>query len=509
MPDKRIAPSAHLRQALSEFLTQGIEQEESPTSALLGLAARLVLQEALEVEQRDALGRERYQRGSEGRYRNGYRPGHVEGAEGRVKVEVPQVRGIAGYSSTLMGFLEDHSEVLQRLAIEMYARGLSTRDIEAAFTDATGRCLVSRSAVSEMTDTLWEEYEAFCQRDLGQFEVIYLFVDGVYESLRRQSLPRARRGGGPKEALLCAWGILADGRRVPLHLALGNRESYEGWLEFLRDLVARGLAPPLAMTSDGAPGMLRALDEVFPLSVRIRCWMHKMQNVLGKLPEAARARVKAELQAVRDYLFCPEAIAAAIAAARETVKRHAPKAKGRTGKQAASDRRAQVEREIENVLAAVRAGGNDGAAALLRGELDRLTAERDRLAQQQDNLGDNGLEKALKSALAALPAVVEEHLGHGDLAELTDPGRVAQARALLSELVSSITVLPDQANGGYTCTVTGDLSGVLRLAGDKRAMVSSDGSPGGLLSVLQSLDPPPVQVELTGRRGTAVAVGAA
>ena len=300
MPKQRIAPSAHLRQALSEFLTQGIEQEESPTSALLGLAARVVLQEALEGEQRDALGRERYQRGSEGRYRNGYRPGHVEGAEGRIKVEVPQVRGIAGYSSTLMGFLEDHSEVLQRLATEMYARGLSTRDIEAAFTDATGRCLLSRSAVSELTDVLWEEYEAFCQRDLSALEVIYLFVDGIYESLRRQSLPRARRGGGPKEALLCAWGILADGRRVPLHLALGNRESHEGWLEFLRGMVARGLKPPLTMTSDGAPGMLRALEEAFPQSVRIRCWMHKMQNVLGKLPEAARNEVKNWLAAVRD-----------------------------------------------------------------------------------------------------------------------------------------------------------------------------------------------------------------
>jgi len=292
MPNQRIAPSAHLRQALHEFLTQGIEQEESPTSALLGLAARVVLQEALESEQRDALGRERYQRGSEGRYRNGYRPGYVEGAEGRIKVEVPQVRGIAGYSSTLMGFLADHSEVLQRLATEMYARGLSTRDIEAAFTDATGRCLLSRTAVSELTDTLWQEYEAFCQRDLSELEVIYLFVDGIYESLRRQ--------GGPKEALLCAWGILADGRRVPLHLALGNRESYEGWLEFLRGMVARGLPVPLTMTSDGAPGMLRALDEIFPRSVRIRCWMHKMQNVLGKLPEAARAEVKTQLQAVRD-----------------------------------------------------------------------------------------------------------------------------------------------------------------------------------------------------------------
>jgi transposase-like protein len=54
------------------------------------------------------------------------------------------------------------------------------------------------------------------------------------------------------------------------------------------------------MTSDGAPGMLRALEEVFPQSVRIRCWMHKMQNVLGKLPEAARSEVKKWLAAVRD-----------------------------------------------------------------------------------------------------------------------------------------------------------------------------------------------------------------
>jgi putative transposase len=292
MPDKRIAPSAHLRQALHEFLEHGIEQEQAPTSALLGLAARVVLQEALESEQRDALGRERYERGSGGRYRNGYRPGQVEGAEGRIKVEVPQVRGVAGYRSALMDLLCGHSEVLERLATEMYARGLSTRDIEDAFTDATGRCLLSRSAVSEVTDVLWEEYEAFCQRDLSELEVIYLFVDGVYESLRRM--------GGPKEALLCAWGILADGRRVPLHLALGNRESYENWLEFLRDMVRRGLRPPLTMSSDGAPGMLRALEEVFPLSVRIRCWMHKMQNVLSKLPEAAREEIKAQLQAVRD-----------------------------------------------------------------------------------------------------------------------------------------------------------------------------------------------------------------
>jgi hypothetical protein len=117
---------------------------------------------------------------------------------------------------------------------------------------------------------------------------------------------------------------------------------------------------------------------------------------------------------------------------------------------------------------------------LLRKELDWLRAERDQMAQQQADLEGDAIGKALEQALAALPAVVAQHLGHGDLSELTDPGRMVQARALLSELVSSITVLPDEAKGGYTCTVTGDVSGVLRLAGDKWAMVSGAGSPGGL-----------------------------
>jgi len=191
-----------------------------------------------------------------------------------------------------MAFLCDHSEVLERLVAEMYARGLSTRDVEDAFTDATGHCLLSRTAVSEITDRLWEDYQAFCQRDLSGFEMIYLFVDAVYESLREQ--------GGPKEAVLCAWGICENGRRVLLHLALGNKESHADWLDFLRDMVARGLPVPLTMTSDGAPGLLRALGEVFPQSLRIRCWRHKMENVLTKLPESAKQEVKAWLVAVRD-----------------------------------------------------------------------------------------------------------------------------------------------------------------------------------------------------------------
>jgi transposase-like protein len=70
------------------------------------------------------------------------------------------------------------------LAVELYARGLSTRDIEEAFTDERGKRLLSRAAVSEITERLWAEYEGFCKRDLSEYAIVYLFVDGIAERLR-------------------------------------------------------------------------------------------------------------------------------------------------------------------------------------------------------------------------------------------------------------------------------------------------------------------------------------
>jgi transposase-like protein len=84
----------------------------------------------------------------------------VRTAEGAIEVAVPQVRGAGEpFRSSLMSFLDGNSEVLERLVTEMYARGLSTRDVEDAFRDATGDMLLSKSAVSEITDRLWEDYQ--------------------------------------------------------------------------------------------------------------------------------------------------------------------------------------------------------------------------------------------------------------------------------------------------------------------------------------------------------------
>jgi transposase-like protein len=158
----------------------------------------------------------------------------------------------------------------------MYARGLSTRDIEALFADDTGRSLLSRTAVSEITERLWAEYEAFASRDLAEFEVVYLFVDGIAERLHL---------GQPREAVLAGWGITADGRKVLLHLAPGTKEDTASCREFFHDMRRRGLSDPLLVVSDGAPGLIRAIEECFPRALRQRCLAHKMRNLQSKLPE--------------------------------------------------------------------------------------------------------------------------------------------------------------------------------------------------------------------------------
>jgi putative transposase len=290
----RIPPSQKIGNKFERLMNGGLEGEEDVTSLVVRLGIERVVQEMVEQEVTDYLERGHYERRrpeQEHRgYRNGYEPGRVRTAEGEIVVQVPQVRDAPEtYRSQLMVFLRGNSDVLERLAVEMYARGLSTRDIEDALEEATGDRLLSRTAVSQITEVLWDEYEAFAERDLSDFAVEYLFLDAVYESLRQQ--------GGGKEGILSAWAICGDGRKVMLHLALGNKESYPNWLEFLWDLVRRGLQTPVLVTTDGAPGLIRAVGEVFPNSLRQRCLAHKTRNVTDKLPDAVRPEIKTTIRA--------------------------------------------------------------------------------------------------------------------------------------------------------------------------------------------------------------------
>src|SRR4051812_26821520 len=259
---------------------------------------KLMVEQLLKAEVSDALGRDKGERRESGQagYRNGYKGRTLRTGEGVIELDVPQVRGLGEpYRSAIWQGLGRRSVSLEKLATEMYARGLSTRDIEdllKELSDDGETVLLSKSAVSEVTEVLWQEYEAFTKRDLSALDVVYLFADAVHESLRQQA--------NCSQAVLVTWGILRDGSKVLLHMSLGNRESADGWLEHLRSLVSRGLLAPLTVTSDGAPGLIKAVEAMWPEAERIRCWVHKMRNVLDKVPDDQREAVKRLLFDVRD-----------------------------------------------------------------------------------------------------------------------------------------------------------------------------------------------------------------
>ncbi len=161
--------------------------------------------------------------------------------------------------------------------------------------------------MSEITERLWAEYEAFASRDLSESEVVYLFVDGIAERLHL---------GQPREAVLAAWGILADGKKALLHLAPGTKEDTASCREFFQDLRRRGLPDPLLVVSDGAPGVIRAIEECFPRALRQRCLAHKMRNLQSKVPDDVwpefHARARACYQAASPALarvLCEDIVA--------------------------------------------------------------------------------------------------------------------------------------------------------------------------------------------------------
>ena len=293
---KKISKGEQMEQTFNEFLQKGIGESADPTGTFMRLSMQKALQSALEEERTDCLERGYYKHREEtsalGR-RSGYKPGRFRSAEGAVAVWKPQVRDTEEpFQSRVLEHFTKNTGALLRLVIEGYARGLSQRDVEDEFRDEKGNLLLSRNGVSRMTEELWRGYEAFKQRDLSGYELVYLFMDAVYESMRERA--------GLKEGILCAWGILRNGKKVMLHLALGNKESYECCIDFIRHMTKRGLKVPLTMTTDGAPGLIKAVRAAFPKSLPIRCWFHGMRNILGKVPEDAHWEVKSHLLAVRD-----------------------------------------------------------------------------------------------------------------------------------------------------------------------------------------------------------------
>jgi transposase-like protein len=284
-----------IEEQIDELLAVGVgDNPRESLSELARLGARLIIQRAVEDEFDAWLGRARYERrpahqrglrNYDSGLRNGFRPRKVQTLEGELRVEIPQVREAAEpFVSKLFPCSTKvlRTEPLRAMVIGAFVRGLSMRDIESLCQKA-GLGTLSKTTASRICTELRERFEQFKRRDLYDVQVAALFLDAVFLSVRPD---------GPKEGVLVGWGFTEEGERVLLSVMLGMRESHEDWLALGRDLIARGLGAPLLVVADGAPGLIKAIEQCWPASDRQHCCVHRVRNLLAKLPERERERVR-------------------------------------------------------------------------------------------------------------------------------------------------------------------------------------------------------------------------
>ena len=285
----RVSPTERIHGHIDELFASGRPLPEI-LEEVARLGAQLLMQAALEAEITGFLGRDRYQRAAacadvRSGSRNGYREVTVKTTAGPVHLARPKLRGTSeAFASRLFGAHVTKTNALETLVIASFVRGLSVRDVEAALAEALGdQAAISKSTVSSVCGQIKEEYQAWARRRLDEVTLDYLFLDASFFRMHP---------GSPAEPVLAAWGITTSGKPAFIGLAPGSGESADAWGDFLADLKERGLPSPLLVISDGAPGLIAAIEQAFPKALRQRCLIHRARNVLAKVPAGMQAEVK-------------------------------------------------------------------------------------------------------------------------------------------------------------------------------------------------------------------------
>jgi transposase-like protein len=274
-----------------------IEQESTGArdalTEMLRNKSRELIAEALEAEIEELIEKFRGEKtvGGEARVvRNGHLPERrIQTGIGEIEVKVPRVRdrkglGVSFHSKLLPPYMR-RTKSVEELVPWLYLKGVSSNNFEEALGAILGEGAkgLSPSNVCRLKGKWDAERREWEKRSLAEEEYVYVWVDGIYSGVRES------------ENDLCALvmiGVNKEGEKVPLALRGGYRESAESWRELLRDLKERGFKGSKLAIGDGALGFWKALREIYPETKEQRCWQHKIQNVLDKLPDALQDKAK-------------------------------------------------------------------------------------------------------------------------------------------------------------------------------------------------------------------------
>jgi transposase-like protein len=260
--------------------------------------ARRMIAEALEMEADEYVVRLRHLRDEQGHAQvvhNGHgKERTLTLGVGAIALQAPRVddrRAGEQFSSRILPPYMRRSPRLEEALPILYLRGLSTGDFSEALSVLLGpeAAGLSPASISRLLENWQTEYGEWRKRSLQGKDYVYLWADGVYFNVRLEE---------DRLACLVLIGVLTDGTKEVIAIEDGYRESKESWASLLRDVKRRGMPAPMLAVGDGALGFWGALQEVYPETRDQRCWVHKIANVLDKLPKRLQPRAKMMLHEI-------------------------------------------------------------------------------------------------------------------------------------------------------------------------------------------------------------------
>jgi len=241
-----------------------------------GIFAKLfaeTLEQMLEAELTDELGYEKYaaKGRNSGNSRNGKTSRKLRTSNGDLEIEVPRDRN-GEFQSKVLAKHQTSSNELEAKVLGLYAKGLSTRDIQTTLEDLYG-VEVSPTTISAITDKVWSLVEAWQNRALAAiYPIVYL--DALHLKLRRD-------GKVVNTAVYVVLGVDLEGQRDVLGHWLGDGgEGANFWLSVVSDLQARGVEDIFVACIDGLTGFKEAIQAVFPQTAIQRCVIHQIRQSL-------------------------------------------------------------------------------------------------------------------------------------------------------------------------------------------------------------------------------------
>ena len=222
-------------------------------------------------------------------YRNGSYTRDLLTSTGRIEdLKVPRDREGEFHTQVFERYKRYEPEVADALT-QMFVSGVSTHKVGEVAQTLTGAA-PSASAVSRLNQTLIEQFEAWREQPLlAHYRIVYL--DGIHFTVRHGDKTDATM-------ILTALGVDLEGSREVLTFRASAEESKDGWSALLQELRTRGVSQIDLIVTDGHEGLLAAVTDLFPTTLRQRCLVHKQRNVMSAVPKREQQEVSTELKGI-------------------------------------------------------------------------------------------------------------------------------------------------------------------------------------------------------------------